>query len=268
MKQEIYLDVYVLTNLLMNFTMLYTAGSILIGPLRKLRVILGAFIGTLYATLVLFFPIRGVLGVALWALILLGMCRICLGAQPPGALFSCAAFTLLFSVTAGGILQALVNHGISVQGKMTLTLIATVAVATVSVIRYTTKKAEQKLKQTKARLTLCLKDETVALSAFCDSGNLLQEPITGFPVVLLGKHLQDHALFRSYYSGEIPSPDNFYVIPIQTAAGSRLLYGFRPQELTVEINGRSIRTDRVILAADPACDSFSGCSCLLPASLI
>ena len=125
-----------------------------------------------------------------------------------------------------------------------------------------------------ARVTVSEGEITLELEALVDSGNVLTEPLTGKPVILLprrefGKILPS-SLRRVWESGglsalsSLPSESSrhFALIPARSALGKEeVLLGFLPRSVTV---GGKIR-DAYVAAPESGNDcDFGGCGALLP----
>ncbi len=110
-----------------------------------------------------------------------------------------------------------------------------------------------------------------SLTLMPDSGNLLTDPFTGKPVIILtAKSVEDglpsdimEAVHKKSPTIVDYTPKGLRLIPTSSLNGSGILLGFRPE--LVEIDG--IAADAVV-AIDPKNNDFDGCSGLVPISLI
>lgn len=268
MKPSLYLDVYLVLNALMNYVCIYTSGCIFFGIVKKPKVSLAAFLGCAYSLLPLLLPLRGVSSLILWLGVLSLMCRIAFGKNPFPLFLSSVVMTLLLSATAGGLLELAVQNAQSTSGKLILSLAAGIAIFTLSGVRYFAEKAREKLSQARAQLEFDFQGEHFCFMGFCDSGNLLRESTCGLPVILLASPLKHSKALAPYYEKEGDWPKNLYLIPVQSAVEQKLLLGFRPENLTLCVNGKKKIPRQAILAADPDCPSFGDCLCLIPTVLL
>ena len=99
------------------------------------------------------------------------------------------------------------------------------------------------------------------LRLLADSGNLLREPISGLPVILLRP-------------GVLPGGEPLTlerpgqrVIPFSSAGGSDILIGFRADSITLKTLTRK-KDIQAYLAFDKAGNGFAGTDGLFPASLL
>ena len=113
------------------------------------------------------------------------------------------------------------------------------------------------------------------LYALVDSGLLLREPISGDPVILL-KAADAAPLFTPAELSALSRGDGdaglpLLAIPVKTAAGGSILFGFRPT--VVGLHHKAFRrayreTDRAVVALDFSEGAFAGCPCLVPLSMV
>ena len=101
----------------------------------------------------------------------------------------------------------------------------------------------------------------VTLTALVDTGNLLRDPLTGLPVIVVSRQAA-----RKLTS--LPAPGQLLpgmrLISVRTAAGSALMAIFRPQRVRV-LSGQTWREVRAMVGLSP--DGYEGAQALLPACL-
>jgi sigma-E processing peptidase SpoIIGA len=117
-------------------------------------------------------------------------------------------------------------------------------------------------------------EKTVEFSAYRDSGNLLREPISGLPVIILGSKNMEKILpegLRSVFFSEkdsdrisLSDASRVRIIPIMPVGtgGARILFGYVPDRITLD--GKEVRA---CIALDKGNASFGGCEALLPSVL-
>ena len=100
----------------------------------------------------------------------------------------------------------------------------------------------------------------VTLTALVDSGNLLRDPITRLPVIVIS---------RKAASRLMTNPDEFSqgmrLISVRTVAGSTLMPIFRPHSLRIRLPGGWRETDAII-GLSP--EGYSGFQALVPACVL
>jgi hypothetical protein len=80
---------------------------------------------------------------------------------------------------------------------------------------------------------------------FCDSGNLVKDPMTGKAVIIIDRtvlnRLIDVSCLDDYLHGKATSTST-YMIPIHTAGGRSLLTAFRPDKILLECTSKRNKT--------------------------
>ena len=90
-------------------------------------------------------------------------------------------------------------------------------------------------------VTVHLGENGFKMRAFADSGNLLTEPFSGYPVLF----------FKSGVIPEKYQPELKLPVVCNTVAGDGLCYVFRPDFIDVEGESVSFKTDRVYICENP-----------------
>ena len=160
-------------------------------------------------------------------------------------------------------------------GIIPLAVCATSSLLSV-LFKYLFSKRKRRKSPQRTRLTIVSEDKSTVLSAYCDSGNLLREPIGGLPVMITGENKMReivpralHGVFFSSdgYLGEtsLESARRVRIIPIMPVGtgGARILFGYVPDK--IELDGDTVEA---CVALDTGNSNFGGCDALLPKSLI
>ena len=162
---------------------------------------------------------------------------------------------------SGGIIPLAVCLGASVLG------------ACVSKALAGTKKRRRKQRVV---LNVISDQKSVEMSAYCDSGNLLREPIGGLPVIITGsakmKTIVPESLHNVFFSSKsapyepsLSDARRVRIIPIMSvgSVGARILFGYVPDRILID--GVEVSA---CIALDSTSESFGGCDALLPNALI
>lgn len=287
MEQIVYADIYFLINFSMDFLCLFLAAKLLATPFSFGRALAAAALGGLYA-----------IGALLWAL-----------SPLPALLLDMAACTLLcavaflrlghhkafaltvpvfiaVSMVLGGVMTALFHllnrwqlplsdiapDGLSVW---TFALLAGVS----GLITYLSERFfRRRTAARRASVTVSLFGNRVTLTALCDSGNLLHDPLGGKPCIvtdvdalrpLLPTALADAAAQNAPPPVTLPAPlrARLRLIPTHTATGEGLLIALRPDTVTID-TGKGARTVDALVALSPLSERADGTAALLPTTLI
>ena len=169
------------------------------------------------------------------------------------ACWRAAVMTLCASLLLGGVATALARVGSCAA--------LWIAAATCALLCPTLKllpTADVEVRQIELRRG----EHVVLLPAMLDSGNLLRDPLTGSPVIVVG------ARAVRPLAPEL-SPDHlpvgFRLLNVRTAAGSSLLPVFRPDVCRLYVNGQPIDTHALVAVAP---QSYDGVQALVPTAAL
>lgn len=216
------IEPFLLDNTLMNACVYLLTAAWLGVRVRTLPVLLASLLGAVYALLSLFvLPLLREPYIKLPAFLI--------GSLPlfrkAGPFYRTLPFLLLSAATVGGaalLLTLQLGGSITMDGTLmgTVPLRAALLSAAVAAILPRT---IRKLLRVHKRHTLytdvviVLKEHTYRLRALIDSGNLLTEPLSGLPVILLDR--------------EVDTPSR--PIPFQSASHTDVLFGERAQRVSL-----------------------------------
>lgn len=258
MEQTVYLDIFFLINFSMDFLGLFLSGRLLEKRVRLLRVVLAAVIGGAYAcaSLLLSSQIHGLAVFCLDALICLLMAFVSVFEKK--AVGSSFAFALVFgavSILLGGAMTALFNlfnkigldrlFGDSSQSDgMSVWFFLFLAIFSALFTVIGSKALKRKMMRKKGKLEIKYKGKSVSLFCICDSGNLLREPISRLPCIVVDTDavggIFSNTLLKAAKSGDLLSLDGYdrakiRLIPISTAAGETMLLGIRADSVRLDM---------------------------------
>lgn len=283
MVTEVYADLYFLVNTCMNLLCLMITGTLLHRRTRRVRAILAAALGGVYALLALLFSTGGLLGVLLDVAAAFGMCALTFGDRKTTCLplLKCTAVQFLTSMILGGImtvlytllnrlelpLEALEGDGLSIW---TFALFSAVAgVMTMLGGRFFG--ISKKTRGVEVEATLF--GTALSFRALVDSGNLLRDPISGRYVIVVNRAFLCDALPKAAASLLVsplspPRESDVYakqmrLIPAETASGKSLLPAFLPDSLTVT-EGRERYAADYLLAAAELGENAKGFDAIIP----
>ena len=260
--QEIYADLYVLINFGMDLLCLTVTASLLHLPARRWRILSAAGMGGLYALLSLLFSPAGLVGLLLDLLAALGLSSVAFAERGNGfgRLLRVTGVYFLSSVLLGGVmtaLYALLNRldlpldslqEDGLEAWIFALLGAAAGLATLKGGRLFAFSARRRY----VTLTVTLFGKTATLRALLDSGNLLQDPLSGRGVIVADRRalrgllpekltdlLADHELARL-----------IRLIPVHSATGEGLLPAVIPEEVRVTDRRTTYSGDQLIAISD------------------
>ncbi len=267
MVQTVYIDLYFLINFSMDFLCFFLTAKLLSVKLPFGRTLVAAALGGVYANLALFLPVSTLFALFIDMAACALMCTVAL--LRPREVRRLPLYILVYiaiSMVLGGAMTALFHlfnrlelplgdaepDGISVWLFALLALVS--GLITHLCGRFFSKRSARR----HAELHIGYNGSSRALHALCDTGNLLREPISGKPCIvvesdrlrgllpadLLGAAKEEHApsaSLLSRYTGRIR------LIPAQSATGNRMLLAFRPDRVTVDSGHGPHEVDALIV---------------------
>ena len=288
MEQTVYLDIYFLINFSMDFLGLFLSARLVERRIKYYRLVIAAGVGAAYACVALFLSATG-----LWRLLLDALACLVVGgvaAFDRRALKSVPYFSLVFgavSIILGGAMTALFylfnrlgvdllfgggggGDGISVWLFAILAGIsALLALKGGGALK---KRAVRK----RGRIEIEYGGKRTSLSCLYDSGNLLREPISRLPCVLVEldalSSVLPYSLTEAVKKGNITlieerERSRVRLIPSQSATGKAMLVGFRVDALRIDMGGGAAKTDAyVVLMTEKI--SEKGIKALVPSEIV
>ncbi len=194
----VYLDIIFLENLCINCIILLATGLINKNTISIVRILLSSLIGSLYAVILYLSVLEVLSGIALK--ILLSVCMVYIAYNPRNIknllkqlilfyltsfTFGGVAFALLYFVKPQNIL---IKNGVLV-GTYPLKIALTGVIVGFIIITIAFKSIKKKLskKDMFCNITIEFEGRFKTLRAMIDTGNLLKEPLSGNPVVVVEK---------------------------------------------------------------------------------
>lgn len=199
----VYLDIIFLENLCINCIILLATAIICKNAINIVRILLSSLIGSLYAVILYLSILEAFSGTALK--ILLSVCMVYIAYNPRNIknllkqlilfyltsfTFGGVAFALLYFVKPQNIL---IKNGVLV-GTYPLKIALTGVIVGFIIITIAFKSIKKKLskKDMFCNITIEFENKFKTLKAMIDTGNLLKEPLSGNPVIVVEKQeLQD-----------------------------------------------------------------------------
>jgi len=165
---------------------------------------------------------------------------------------------------SGGILSVLLSMGNPVYTKMPgkssyPTAYLTAVVICILLARLFTYRKGASF----AEITIRRGSRTAKTTALVDTGNLLKDPLSGSPVILVSAKSIEY-LYPVLHSGNIGENTKLRLIPSGSVGGEKLLYGIIPDE--VKVDGIVCRA--VLVVEDIPENHYGGYGALCPGSLI
>ena len=286
LTEEIYGDVLFIINFSMDFLSLYIVGRLLHFDMKAWRVILGASVGALYGVLELLLDTYAFFEMLLTVGVLLLMCLIAFGAKRAHTYLASVVLVGAVGMLIGGMMtSAFVKLGsyrsyIEIGGDIHTVFgdipiwqfavfAAISALATWGIGRLFKRKTALRT----CRLKISFGGEEKEMTALVDSGNLLEEPLSGTPVIFLkgsaASVLPERLIFAMQSGISALSAEDagkLRVIPSRTVTGEGLMLAAVPEKTALFFDG-IWENRRALIALDDSGGDYGGFEALVPENL-
>lgn len=259
----IYLDVVLIENLCMNYIILFATGYLLKRKKNHIRLILSALLGGIYSILA-YMEILEIYSNFILKLIL-SIVMVYLAYQAKNIkqlgkellffyltsfVFGGCAFALLYVIKPQEILM---RNGVYVGTyPLKVAILGGIVGFTITVIAFRFAKAKLTKKDIYCNITIYFGKESITTTALLDTGNMLKDPITQMPVIVVEKEILKNILpdtilnhLNHIIGGDVPKEvyenenlayiTKFRVIPFSSIGKTNgMLLGFKADKIVVE----------------------------------
>ena len=194
----IYLDIIIVENLIMNYIILYATGLISKSKISHLRIFLASAIGAIYAVMVYISKLHIYSNMLLKIILSIIIVFVAFYPQNVKKMWKQLVLFYLTTFTFGGVATYLIyvlkpqniviKNGMYV-GTYVLKVIFIGAIVGTIILIISFKFAKNKItkKDMICKVKIKLNGKEVVLDTMVDTGNMLKEPLTGNPVVVVEK---------------------------------------------------------------------------------
>ena len=248
----IYLDLFILKNLIFNILIIFLCGKFLNQKANIKRYFLAALFGTVYAFLVLL--LKNQILISTFMKMLLTMIMILI-AYSPGEIhkifFTYFTFILTTSCIGGSLIMLNVQKIFIIQFTMFI-FVGTIIYVFVRIYN------QQKVYESyNCKITINIDEIALKLNAFIDTGNTLKDSISGESVIFvsiieLEKNLPEK-LIKILKSEVLEIDEKYYgrikMIEYQTInKNTNVLIGIKVDNVVIETEKCTIKNEKIILA--------------------
>lgn len=198
-KMTVYLDVVLIENLCMNYIILFATAYILKIKVNHIRIILSALLGGIYAILA-YMEILEIYS-NIFLKVILSIAMIYLAFKPKrikelgkelvffyliSFVFGGCAFALLYFIKPQNIL---IKNGSYVGTyPIKVAILGGIVGFTITAIAFKVVKSKLSKKDIYCEITIWFEEKHVTITAMLDTGNMLKDPITQMPVIVVEKN--------------------------------------------------------------------------------
>lgn len=192
----IYIDIILMENLIMNFIILYATGLVLKRKIKNIRLILASLLGAVYSLLAYISTFEIYTNMILKIILSILIVYIAFNAQNVKQIGKDLLLFYLISFVFGGATFALIyiikpqdilmKNGLFLGTYPLKTVILGAIIAFVIVITaFKIVKSKFSAKDMYCKIKIKLNEKQIETNAMIDTGNLLKEPITNTPVIVV-----------------------------------------------------------------------------------
>lgn len=268
---DVYADVLFLINGGMDALCLSLTARMLHRRLSLWRLALAAALGGVYGVVALFLEVGTLPALLLDVLVCVLMCGVALGKVK---LWLSSGVYVLSSMVMGGVMTAL-YHWLNRAGVAELLPAGEEGVSSVAFVLLAAVgglftlgwgrifRRSERQRAARVSVSVAMGQGSVTLEGMVDSGNLLTDPFSGTPVIvvkkeavaiLLSRELQQllaSVPLRSEGISRLPEGGRVRLIPTDTATGGGMLLALRPDAVTVKVgDGLPVRVKALICPTD------------------
>ena len=279
--KTIYIDIYFLINFTVDLLALHFASAFSKVPVKNYKLIISALLGGIYAVALVFLPEDGIVFVIGTGLFLLVNTLICAFNVSLKRKLKFIISFFLFLTLIGGMVYfsfnfidkhvVLTENSGEIQNR-TLLLLSVTILLSIGLLKLIFVMFSGTASEKSVLVKIVLRDSCITVNAFVDSGNMAIDPMDTSPVLFIKRRCAEK-LFKSgipeFYEGKIPDKYKGCVrlIPINSGGKTEILYGFRPDRVSV-IYGKREEKIKVTIAFDKEGGSFCGYDALMPSSAL
>lgn len=257
MKQTVYVDVLLAVNFFINYFLMLSVGKIMKAKISRTRVCLAAVFGAVGSLSVFLPPMSAPVSMGYKLAMSAGMVAMAYRQRSLRGFGRYLLVTCAVTFGFGGTMLALwltaAPRGMYYRNGVAYFHLSPEFIIAATVLCYTVitiaGKITDRLERRAGYCDAVIDGErgAAAVRLMCDTGNLLREPFSGYPVVVVRrsavrKILPEHfaeGLFAGD-SGAESLPRNFRVIPYSAVGGDGLLTAFQPRRVRIT-NRKSVR---------------------------
>lgn len=265
---EVFLDVLILENFIVNFFLLYITSQTVRIKTNVKKHIAAALFGAMYVVVIIYpelkyltyFPVK----------ILVAIIIILINYGKRNLIFylkTTTTFVLYSSLLAGVCILIEYNSSVEIDSSKTMfnfdykVLMIALMLTYILIHRLVIYIQDRKDIITLVyNVSVITKNSRMTMKAFLDTGNELREPATNLPVMLVQKNTINDNIFKLY--------DKFY-IPYSMVMGlGGQLEGFKPEYIEICLNNKVVKREVIIAFCENKLSEFNDYEALLSRGII
>lgn len=252
--RTVYADIVFGLNFFIDYILLYLCSHSMYIRVRQPRLILAAVFGGVYAVIAEVFVDGNVMRIITGLVVMFFMSLILIGKRNVDVYIRFMVTVYTFSFLLCGFVSMLSAH----NTKITMTVIIVCSfVLPVWIILKERMFYSHRIKRAKAIIKLG--QEEISLSLICDSGNILVDPYTASPVIVVNKRAV----------GKFSDNDEMKrIVPVKTAGGKSLISVITPDVVAIKSGNKLYPVNACIGFNECETDMFSEADGIIPVTIV
>lgn len=272
----VYLDIVLIENLCMNYIILFATGYLLKKNMNHIRLVLSALLGGIYSILAYMQILEIYSNFLLKVILSVVMVYIAYNAKNIKQLTKELLFFYLISFVFGGCAFALLyfikpqeilikNGSFVGTYPLKIAILGGIVGFTITVIAFKFTKAKFSKKDIYCKITIYFKEKSISTTALLDTGNMLKDPISQMPVIVVEKEILRKILpdiiinnLNKIIGGDVPKEvyedenleyiTKFRVIPFSSIGKTNgMLLGFKANKIVIKEDDEEQTIENIIV---------------------
>ena len=290
MTTEVYADLLFLINFSMDYLCLYICARVLHRRVTLSRMLIASSLGGLYSIVSLFVNANTLTSIIIDISICVIMCAIVFSHKEKSirSLPLCTFLYVGISMMTGGAMTAIFNFlnrlDLPIDSIEDDNASPYIFIILAIISGLITLRSGQVLSKhstvTTCTLKITVNGKEATFKALSDSGNLVKDPLSNKPVIVLDRQIfskiVDISVLEKFSNGQFSSGNPYRslrLIPIKTAIGTSMLAALLPDRSIAEIyNSKTKKTEKIeldtLVASSDLGKIADGCNAIIPAEII
>lgn len=265
----IYADILFLINFSMDYLCLFITGRLLNRDSKVGKLLCASFVGALYGFLPYFTVIDGLVLISANLLSAVLICFFAFGKQTTKDFVITTVTFVVSSALMGGLITAVYNffgqYQNGIYREISATSFALICFVSAIIALSYGLICKKKIYINSAEIRVTLETEIIRARLIADSGNLVTEPFSALPVIIISSSALPKP-FDNPESEAFPFPVR--AIPFSTSAGKSCFFGFRPDKIEILSLGKKPKSVCAYIAVDTLGNNYSGYDGIIPTSIL